>query len=63
LGYKVLDLDGIKAFSDEGWFLIRVSNTNPTIKVNAEGKTDDLAKKLHALAVDAVQREIEDYRK
>jgi len=62
MGYKVLDLDGIKAFSDEGWFLIRVSNTNPTIKVNAEGKTDGVAKKLHALAVDAVQREIEDYR-
>ncbi|MDA4118199.1 MAG: phosphomannomutase, partial [Thaumarchaeota archaeon] len=27
LGYKTLYLDGIKAFSDEGWFLIRVSNT------------------------------------
>lgn len=63
LGYKILDLDGIKAFSDDGWFLIRVSNTNPTIKVNAEGKTDDMAKKLHALAVDAVRSEIEDYHK
>ncbi len=63
LGYKILDLDGIKAFSDEGWFLIRVSNTNPTIRVNAEGKTDGVAKKLHALAVDAVQREIEAHYK
>ena len=63
LGYKILDLDGIKAFSDKGWFLIRVSNTNPTIRVNAEGKTDDAAKKLHAFAVDAVKREMVDYRK
>jgi len=63
LGYRILDLDGIKAFSDEGWFLIRVSNTNPTIKVNAEGKTDDVAKTLHSFAVDAVQREIEDHDK
>jgi hypothetical protein len=31
--------------------------------VNAEGKTDNVAKKLHALAVDAVRREMEDYRK
>jgi phosphomannomutase / phosphoglucomutase len=61
LGYKILELDGIKAFSEEGWFLIRVSNTNPTIRVNAEGKTDDVAKKLHALAVDAVRREIKDH--
>jgi phosphomannomutase/phosphoglucomutase len=60
-GYKVLDLDGIKAFSDDGWFLIRVSNTNPAIKVNAEGKTDYAAKRLHALAVDAVQKEIAHY--
>jgi len=63
LGYKVLDLDGIKAFGHEGWFLIRVSNTNPTIRVNAEGKTDDAARKLHAFAVDAVQNEIEDHYK
>jgi phosphomannomutase / phosphoglucomutase len=63
LGYKILDLDGIKAFADEGWFLIRASNTNPTIKVNAEGKTDDAAKKFHSIAVDVVQREIEDYNK
>jgi phosphomannomutase/phosphoglucomutase len=63
LGYKILDLDGIKAFSEEGWFLIRVSNTNPAVRVNAEGKTDDVAKKLHALAVDAVKREIKNIYK
>jgi phosphomannomutase len=63
LGYKILELDGIKAFSEEGWFLIRVSNTNPTIRVNAEGKTDDVAKKLHALAVDAVRREMKEHCK
>ena len=57
-GCKILELDGMKAFSEEGWFLIRASNTNPTIKVNAEGKTDGAAKKLHALAVEAVRKEI-----
>ena len=61
-GYKILDLDGIKAFADDGWFIIRVSNTNPTIKVNAEGKTDEAAEKLHAIAVDAVKKEIEIYQ-
>ena len=58
LGYKVLDLDGIKGFSDEGWFLIRASNTNPAIKVNAEGKTEDAARKLHEFAVKTVRSEI-----
>ncbi len=63
LGYKFLDLDGIKAFSDGGWFLIRVSNTNPTIKVNAEGKTPESARKLHKFAVDSVLKEISEYDK
>jgi phosphomannomutase / phosphoglucomutase len=62
-GYRTLDLDGIKAFTDDGWFIIRASNTNPTIKVNAEGKTEDAARELHAFAVDVVQIEIEGYPK
>ncbi len=62
LGYKVIDIDGIKALSNEGWFLIRASNTNPAIKVNAEGKTEDAAKKLHEFAVEAVRKEIKDHQ-
>ena len=62
MGYKITDLDGIKAFSDQGWFLIRASNTNPTIKVNAEGKTEDAARKLHDLAAEMVRREVADFK-
>lgn len=62
-GYKILDLDGVKAFTDDGWFLIRVSNTNPTIKVNAEGKTVEAAQKLHKFATDVVLKEIQNYDK
>ena len=62
LGYKVIDIDGIKALSNEGWFLIRASNTNPAIKVNAEGKTEGAAKKLHEFAVEAVRREIKNHQ-
>ena len=58
LGYRILDLDGIKGFSEEGWFLIRASNTTPAIKVNAEGKTESAARKLHEFAVKTVRREI-----
>ncbi len=34
---KVIEIDGIKAYFDDGWILIRKSNTMPQIKVKAEG--------------------------
>lgn len=61
LGYRILDIDGIKASTDAGWFLIRASNTNPVIKVNAEGRTEDSAKTLHAIAGREVRRAIEEH--
>ena len=41
--YKdVLALDGVKVrLSDNGWFLIRVSNTSPYLSVRMEGKTPE----------------------
>src|SRR4030065_2886582 len=38
-GYKILDIDGVKASSSEGSILVRSSNTEPLIRVFVEGKT------------------------
>ncbi len=61
MGYKIIDLDGVKALGPEGWFLIRASNTNPAIKINAEGKTQEAAQKLHKFATEIVLKEINNY--
>ncbi|HPN67256.1 MAG TPA: phosphomannomutase/phosphoglucomutase [bacterium] len=39
-----IDIDGIRGYIGDGWFLVRSSNTQPVISVRAEGKTEaDLA--------------------
>ncbi len=34
---RVVDIDGIKAYFDDGWVLVRKSNTMPQIKIKSEG--------------------------
>ncbi len=38
---KVLDLDGIRGYTDDGWFLFRASNTGPLVILRIEGKTPE----------------------
>lgn len=45
-GFEVNTLDGVKATSEEGWFLIRASNTMPQVKLVAEAYTNDCLKDL-----------------
>lgn len=48
--------DGIKVFKPEGWVLIRQSGTEPIIRVFAESKTDEGAKKLADYGVGLVKK-------
>ncbi len=34
---KIIEIDGLKVYFDDGWVLVRKSNTMPQIKVKAEG--------------------------
>ena len=44
-GYKVVDVDGVRVILDNGWGLIRASNTSPKITLRFEAKTkEDLEK-------------------
>ena len=44
--YKVIDVDGARIEFDEGWALIRYSNTGPNITVRFEGKTESIMNEL-----------------
>jgi phosphomannomutase/phosphoglucomutase len=50
-GYRFLDMDGIKLLDDEGWVLLRPSNTEAIIRVTAEAKTEAKLKELYDFAV------------
>ena len=40
-GFKVIDVDGARVIFDEGWGLIRASNTSPKITIRYEAKNEE----------------------
>ncbi|MFN4179790.1 MAG: phosphomannomutase/phosphoglucomutase [Armatimonadota bacterium] len=54
-GYKVIDVDGARVVTDDGWALVRASNTEPALILRAEGKTSEALKRLHQLVTDALK--------
>jgi phosphomannomutase/phosphoglucomutase len=38
---KVIDIDGIRGYTDDGWFLVRATNTGPLIAMRIEAKTPE----------------------
>jgi phosphomannomutase/phosphoglucomutase len=55
-GEKADLTDGIKVYKPEGWVLIRMSGTEPIIRVFAESKTDSGARKLAEYGVGLVNQ-------
>ncbi len=49
-GLKFLDMDGVKLLDEDGWVLLRPSNTEPIIRVTAEARTEEKLKELYELA-------------
>ena len=45
-GYQFLDIDGVKVLFDDGWALVRASNTGPNITARFESKTKERLEEL-----------------
>lgn len=44
--YKIIDVDGVRVEFDQGWGLVRYSNTGPNLTVRFEGKTEEFMNKI-----------------
>ena len=44
--YNVIDVDGVRCEFDDGWSLVRYSNTGPNITARFEGKTEESMNRL-----------------
>ena len=44
--YKILDIDGVKVLFDDGWALVRASNTGPNITARFEANTTERLEQL-----------------
>ncbi len=53
---KVVDVDGIRGYIEDGWFLIRASNTQPLIVVRCEAKTKEGLEKIKKLIKDKLDQ-------
>ena len=47
-------IDGWRISFDDGWFLVRLSGTEPKVRVTAEARTEARAKELYELALSKV---------
>jgi len=58
-GFQILDIDGVKAQEEKGWVLLRPSNTEPIIRIVAEGKTQNKLTQLLELAKKMLKETVE----
>ena len=58
-GYDETDtLDGVRVGTDDGWFLVRASGTQPLIRVTAEARTEERTERLFAEAETTVEEAV-----
>ena len=55
-GLKFLDIDGVKLLDEDGWILLRASNTQPLIRVSAEARDVGRLGELYGFAVEELKR-------
>jgi phosphomannomutase/phosphoglucomutase len=63
LGYKVILIDGVKAYDGEKWVLVRASNTEPLIRIVAEGREEEKMEEVFKLGIGLLKEEIEKHEK
>lgn len=51
---KLLDIDGVRLEWDDGWIVVRASNTQPALTLRAEAKTEKRLEELKKLMEDAL---------
>lgn len=49
---RVIDIDGIRGYVFDGWFIVRQSNTQPVISVRVESKTEEGLEKIKGFVQD-----------
>ena len=50
--YKVIDVDGVRVVFEDGWGLVRASNTQPVLVVRFEAKTPERLQAIQKLVLD-----------
>jgi len=60
---KITTLDGLKVIENDGWILIRPSNTEPLIRITVEGRTNDIISKLKDKYISLINAKMQELKK
>ena len=61
--YKVIDIDGVRVEFDDGWALVRASNTGPNLTARFEAKTKERAEEIQKEFQKLVETIVNEYNK
>ncbi len=53
--YPVIDIDGVRILFEDGWGLVRASNTQPVIVLRFEAKTQERVEEIKSLVIDKLR--------
>ena len=56
MGLETLDIDGVKLIENDGWVILRASNTEPVVRISAEAHTEKKLNELYDLAVKELKK-------
>jgi phosphoglucosamine mutase len=59
---SVVDIDGLKLVFADGWLLVRVSGTEPKVRITAEARTEPRARQLYDSGVRTIKESIHQRR-
>ncbi len=60
--YEIIDIDGVRVTFDDGWALVRASNTGPNLTVRFEAKTEERLASLQNEFTNLVNELLKDYQ-
>lgn len=58
IGYRTITIDGVKVILEDGWFLIRPSNTQPLIRLTVEARSEEKLKEIASYAEKTILEKI-----
>jgi phosphomannomutase/phosphoglucomutase len=54
--YKVIDIDGVRILFDDGWGLLRASNTQPALVLRFEAMTENRLREIRHLVEETLKK-------
>jgi phosphomannomutase/phosphoglucomutase len=60
--YPIIDMDGVRVKFEDGWGLVRASNTQPALVLRFEASTEKRLKEIKKLVEDKAKAAIEELR-